>query len=562
MAVTKNPPLPANIASEILDAWEATHDPDFAKELAKSGHSLDEYKALVKKGYDQYMEQYSPPEEDNFLDKVASYGGAAIDYGMGAVRTPIMMGAAALSGERGREQVKKNFKQDIADTYIPFDERSAPSTEEWAFNRMGIPRKPEGIMGKKLLAMPWAMLNMNSLLRGRNIPEAPGPTLMETLTGVGDAAISPSGLALGAEGLALAKAPMSFKGKLSRLIRGKGALPNQGLYSMPAKAAEKALRASAVDEARGGLMKNYVKPGFELFMDPLGAGLPKLGRAAYRSTFSEADRLSKAAGHGRLSDEMLEQGIFGSPESVYDQANQMGKDSGATSSRLVRDAYQADPSQVIDRRRIRKPVNEFLDGEAERLGRQDAAQEVKGEIKDQFRQTFPKSTHPDFNLLELDQIKKDYQDLARKSGAYNPTMSGPTRPKAALDSAVKADVMGAAYKKQAQTARKGEEELFDQISPGLGSVLHLTNRRTGAVLEGLPALEKAYRANPWAGSKWRIVKDAFQTGKTGAGVFLDSYGRLLGGGAAGAAAATRGEPGRKISPWTLLEIDMNKELDQ
>lgn len=582
----KKPVLPEEDAQQILDAWNATEDPAFMKQAQAMGHSPEDVKGMVKALAEKRMQNYSMPEEKSSLLKNVL---SVLDYGAGMIRTPSMEIAAALSGPRGREAVSKNLKQDWSDTLTPFEGRPAPSTQEW-LNRMGL-KKGEAMTGK-VLQVPWnTMFFPKQMLTGKPTPPAPGPDWYDVASFGGDAGLSPGGLGLLGKGVKTMQPIQTAKdiagvrslsdakfvgndllSKLGRLVKGKGPVPNQDLYNMTAREAEQALSTPPT------FAQKYIKPPIKFAADPLAFTVPRVGEKIYKGVFREADRLSKAAGFGPVSDTLAEQGITGSPGEVYDATQGYQKDLGKSLNNVRKEVQQYVPIFNLERTRksVRGPMKDFFDLKEPVYGR-DASDAAKDMVWDQWNQTMPGKKILD--IQDLHNVKKGFQGMAREAGAYGnaPQNTGGMKPSMAFENRRQAELAGDAFSEQAKLARQAEEGLYDEFSNQaraqfgesdptmMGSVYHLGNRRMGALMNAQPALLQRYRFSPtqqsFGGAPARVFQEYVMNPadwlRTNLGLQMSRYGQLGGMGLRGAAAGKYNEKYRNDNPWKLLDINLS-----
>lgn len=565
-------------------AFEDRNDPGVKKALKEQGFTEQDYVNGVLAAYRDTLSKSELPEDRNVLDRLGAFGLGLMDYGSGYIRTPFMQIAASLSGPRGREEVKKNFRQDWLDTIRPFDERPAPTGEEWVNDRMAVPRELGGkvlethLPGMGRNASLWGLWNFASVMKHKPYPEAPGPSWGSLLGFAPDVALAPSALKMAggaAQKMAatdIAKkvpglaASLEFGGRVTGMPQVD---PYDGMSASEVRAAidEANKTANRAPTLKQKILK-FVNPMTNPLADP-GEMLKKTGDSLYGSSFRAADQAAKDAGQGSVSELAKENGIWGSPRTRYDQTRQLSKDWGEGVTTILSELKKNDdalraqaglPPRVMTRKDLRAPVTQSL------LDRGDFAGDKANQyLKGKFNRGW--GNQNDFDMLELNDIKKDHQDIARKSGAYSPNPTYPINPTRGVEIRQEGEALGQGAAKQAGIAQRGVEDMVegigkDQNKPGLGGEIYQENRDIATLMAGLPQMRKQMNASPWSGSWYGgLLRDAKEAGQTGLGLGLSNLGRPVGTVGRAALLHSTGKRVRQMSPWHLLETKM-EENDQ
>lgn len=475
------------------------------REIQELSQNLDQVpeadRAELKAFLAQTMETMDPPiEGEDMLDKVGLGAIEALDYVPGGLRT---LGAGAVSEAAhqlaGTSRVVT--KQDMIDAAVPFEGRTAPSMLELA-KRAGV---PEGG-------------HLSDVAPGFAEPGQSQHWYQPEKGGALD--VTPRGV--GAFGLDVAMSPSSIEGAV-KTLRSKSLKAAELAKSAKVLEAEaRAMRAARATQTPASRMGRGL---LEVAADPLPQSLEFMGKNYYKSAFNEADDLvrKKAPNLRPPSEVSWEQNMFSGPRTVMrgsakdlvEQTSTMRNSLAGGIKDATNVAGEKFPLMGSSKRELMRPVRKMLEAQAKVGGRSKAAASAWTQIKKDMK---PYTKGEVIPVDQLDELKRSMQFNADQQRAYDITPLKPGRGKNAAKNATDSQLLGRAYQKIAETARRAEESAMDEIETGVGGDLHRKNSQIGSLKVGQPGLEKTAGQNPWERFKSSPV-GAIAGGAMGSGVY-------------------------------------------
>lgn len=527
-------PFPDKDYQELVDAW------NFRSQVPQEYRS--KYEDALKQIHAQYVEKYDEPIDPSArpTDQLGHAIMRGLDYGAGMVRTPLMAAAAKLAG---RGDIVKH--EDFDDAKVG----KAPPTIEY-LKRAGVPPGPSA----HDVLPAWFYADPNDQTHPWYQPEKGGtfdPTARGFAGLVGDVGLSPNAITGGAK----------------KVAKGAGLTPD--LEAMTAPQVEAALKAQAAEAARRAGPLDAAKHVVATIMDP-GSAVEKLGKKYYKSAFSEADDAIRSGKGGKvaapLSDTLHDYNVWGTARGVADQARDLSGNIAGDIRKELATQDKLFPTQRVSKQAVRQGSRDYL-SEMEGLpGSAAEAAMARAKLADKFA---PFKGQRTFSMSEANDIKGNFQDLARAQRAYENSPVKPGRAINAGDNAMKSGVLGDAYSEVAKGARKELEDALDTIEPGQGGRMKLRNRELGSMAEGAPYLQDAAKK-----SAWDLMKEMGPASiVTGAAGTLPAYvldspnlarNAALGAVAGGLSASTVGRTGAGLAmskgPAALLPRGWTREL--
>lgn len=508
-----------------LDAARRLNEHWAKASAMEPGPKRERYLGAVKRASAKVAELYDMPMEgEGPLDKVAKVGLRAMNYGAGVVQAPILAGAEAVAGPPGKwKQVLENA----------VDPRTPNVTAGEVAQDVGIPPGPslsDVVPGYAPAGSPGMW------------PPSKGGMLDPTARGAGaaafDFAVSPGGY----------KALMQFAPKAG-----------EKLSATELQAIEKAARESSIMAPTAA---SRAATALQVAADPLGEGVARGSRNLYNSAFRTADKLVTDEGSRPISDLMYRNNIWGTPYTISEKAQDLGSRLGQGVKTDLATAYQTNPNLTVPRDAIVARANQELEHSMGIAGQAGGAAEAGQRLEQEFADAYGTRGKPgateDFNLNQLQDIKKSMQGKAAQQRAYENSPPNPSRGIFAGDSMAEAAQMGDAYKAAGNRARRAVENLADEAEPGLGGQIYRKNSDLSTLAEGQDILNK--NAVQSLGTTWNKTWPASATtAMLGGGAaygmgYHDPYAMALGAGVGAMASSTAartglGLLGAKSTPW-------------